>query len=296
MNLLSNGSVLIQDGDTTAGAQSQNVFTLSPQGDTGSFVNGVWAATGGLNNPRRFSTSAVLPDGRVFVIGGEYPSDGNTAEIYNPATGVWTLQDPFPKAKFGDDPIEVLSPDATHPDGQILCGYLSGPQTYLFNPTAPAGSQWTATGTKLYNDQSDEESWVKLPDGSILSYDVFSSMNGMFQAQRYVPSMNQWVDASNLDPTNKPSILSDKQGTSGPPFTGEGSELGPGFLLPNGNVIIFGANGNTAYYNPTTNLWSAGPKEPIQFLSTTQMVATDDPAAMLPNGDILICAVPPGQR
>ena len=53
---------------------------------------------------------------------------------------------------------------------KILAGYLSGPQTYLYNI---ASNTWTQTGTKKNNDRSDEEGWVKLPDDSILSYDVF---------------------------------------------------------------------------------------------------------------------------
>ena len=51
--------------------------------------------------------------------------------------------------------------------------------------------------------------------------DVFASAGSTFQAQRYIPSQDQWVDASTLDPTNPPSPLSSKN---------EGSELGPAFL------------------------------------------------------------------
>jgi hypothetical protein len=49
-----------------------------------------------MHEQRQFYSSAVLPDGRVFVIGGEHPKFSNTVEIYNPATGAWTTQDPIP--------------------------------------------------------------------------------------------------------------------------------------------------------------------------------------------------------
>ena len=295
MMLLSNGNVLVQNGSNPP--PSSSVYQLSPQTNTGSYVNGSWASTGSLNESRLFFTTAMLPDGRIFGIGGEYPSFSNTVEIYNPATGVWTYQDSIPTAdsKYGDDPIQVLPPDATHPDGQVLAGYYNSTTTYLFDPNAAAGSQWTTTTAgKLHGDQSDEEAWVRLKDGSILSYDVFASQGGTFQAQRYVPSSGTWVDASNLDPTNPPSVMSDPNTATSNPniFNGEGSEMGPGFLLPDGRVIYFGANGNTAYYSPTTGLWSAGPKEPK--VGTTQEVATDDPGAMLPNGDVLIALSPLG--
>jgi hypothetical protein len=238
-----------------------------------------------MNVGRLFFGTAVLPDGRVWAIGGEYTGRNrntfaNSAEIFSPTagsggTGTWTTTASFPQTQFGDDPVEVLSPT------QVLAGYIVGPQTYLYNPTT---NTWTQTGSKLRNDASDEETWVKLPDGSILSYDVFSSIStGVFHAQRYVPSSGTWVDASNLDPSNPPHILSDNN---------EGDELGPGLLLPNGKVFLLGANGYTAYYDPVADLWSAGPVLPTN--SGTQLVAADAPAAMMANGDVLMALSPLG--
>src|SRR5579862_2559899 len=52
MNLLGNGQVLIQDGGNPG--YSSSVFTLSPQNNTGSYVNGSWNATGSLHETRLF--------------------------------------------------------------------------------------------------------------------------------------------------------------------------------------------------------------------------------------------------
>src|SRR5258708_914780 len=51
MMLLSDGSVLVQNGlnSTGVGGQSASMFKLSPQANTGSYVNGVWSATGSMN-------------------------------------------------------------------------------------------------------------------------------------------------------------------------------------------------------------------------------------------------------
>ena len=381
MMLLSDGSLLIQDGSNIPPTAS--FFKLSPQANTGSYVNGSWSAGGTMNEARLFFATAMLPNGNVFAVGGEYPKFSNTAEVYNSTTNSWSYVDPAPTLstntdlngaitgasdaspitittsstqqlqngfqvtisgvggntaangtftvanvnstsfqlvgttgngtytsggswnsytpQYGDDPIEVL------PNGQILAGYFfasasNPPTTFLVNPSAAPGSQWTTTGNKLHSDQSDEEAWVKLPDGSILSYDVYSSAGGTFQAQRYIPSTGQWVDASTLSATNPPSILS----------TGnQGSELGPGFLQSNDKVIYFGANGNTAIYDIATDTWSAGPAEPQKNLTitpdakqnhytvtnggaATPLVGTDDPGAVLPNGHILISLSPLG--
>ncbi len=304
---------------------------------------------------RLFNTSALLPDGRLFTIGGEYTTPhpfSGTSEIFNPVTNTWTQTALIPTpatgvrfnsttitgasntspititavdttgltngekvtiggvlgntaangtwtiagltpttftltgstgngaytsggnfgvSQFGDDPIEVL------PNGTVLVGWFNGPQTYIYNPTTDT---WTQTGSKLRGDASDEETWLKLPDGSILSYDIFGSVNaGAFKAERYVPATGTWVDASNLDGSNPPSLLSDGPPAASPalPNPGylQGAELGPAFLLPNGNAMFFGGNGHTAIYNPTTNLWSAGPDMPTKPVSSTISGATN---------------------
>jgi hypothetical protein len=68
-------------------------------------------------------------------------------------------------------------------------------------------------------------------------------------------------------------------------------------LLPDGQAIFFGANGNTAYYSPATDTWSAGPAEPTIKIGSvkTQLVAADAPGAMLPDGDVLLALSPIGK-
>src|SRR5205807_9530000 len=127
-----------------------------------------------MHTGRLYFGSNVLPDGRVFLIGGEYSDPNtslnytNTGEIYDPVANTWTTIANFPQTRFGENSTEVL------PNGQVLAGYKFGAQTYIYDP---AKNSWTATGSKLRTDKSDEESWVKLPDDSILSYDIFSSIS-----------------------------------------------------------------------------------------------------------------------
>lgn len=158
-------------------------------------------------------------------------------------------------------------------DGTVLAGNLAGPQTYRYDP---ASNTWSADASLLNGDRSNEESWVKLSDGSILAYEIFGTAPQT--AQRFVPgatqAQDQWVSAGNV-----PVALA----------TAAGSELGSAFLLPDGRVFYIGATSNTALYTPPATLlgtgsWVAGPTIP------NSLGANDAPAAMMPNGKVLFAA------
>ncbi len=280
MMLLPNGKVIAEGGvagsnDTT----SRQWYELTPNAQ-GSYINGTWSQIASMHVPRLFFASNILPNGNVLVLGGEYagnssgPSQVNsstssgitpTGEIYDPATNQWTNITPSPTGYFGDDPTEVLD------DGTVLAGNLFAAQTYLYNPAADpalggAGPAWTpTTGSMLDGDRGDEENWVKLSNGNILAYSLWT---GTPEAQMYVQSSGTWVPAGTV-----PVSLSSSQ-----------YELGPAFLLPSGKVIQFGAAGNSAVYDPTTNTWAAGPNNPLGY------GMDDAPGAMMPNGDVLTIA------
>jgi hypothetical protein len=52
---------------------------------------GLFNNTGSMNNARQYHTASVLTNGKVLVAGG---SNGgtvlNSAELYDPSTGIWT--------------------------------------------------------------------------------------------------------------------------------------------------------------------------------------------------------------
>jgi Bacterial pre-peptidase C-terminal domain/Dockerin type I domain len=272
MMLLTDGRVMMQGAAT-----SKAWYALTPS-SAGSYISGTWSTLAPMGLERLYFGSNVLPNGNVFLVGGEYsgPSGAqnftNTGETYDSTANTWAPTATFPLANFGDDPTVLLA------NGSILAGNISGPETYFYNPTTNA---WSQAGTKLRGDASDEETWVKLPDGSILSYDIFASIStGVSTAQRYIPSQNTWVDAGTItDGSGQPLFLSSPS---------IGYELGPALLLPDGRVFQIGGTGATALYTPSTNSWSAGPSIPNAF------IAADAPAAILPNGHVVLAAAPFG--
>jgi hypothetical protein len=318
MELMTDGTVLVQGGQFDGSGTSNIWYKLTPDAN-GNYTDGAWSTAPAMTVQRRYFTSDVLQNGQLFVLGGEYSGPtgaqnwNNTGEIFDPqansGAGKWTSIKPFTNNsfkvnnKFGDDPSELLS------NGQILTGgggyynnvlQQGSAATYLYNS---ANNTWSAPIYKVTRggppspiyDSSDEETWLKLADGSILTYDIWSSWSdNQFEAERFVPAgtaaakklgvSNQWVDASPAPGApNQPSQL------SGPNVA---FEMGPAFLLPNGNAIFFGANGNTATYNPTSNTWSGG-SLPTDS-SGNQLVMADAPGAMMPNGKILLAATPIG--
>ena len=55
--------------------------------------------------------------------------------------------------------------------GKVLAGSLSTSKSWIYYI---ATNTWTQSGSKVYNDRSDEESWVRLPDGRVMTYTFVS--------------------------------------------------------------------------------------------------------------------------
>jgi hypothetical protein len=294
MMLLSNGDVMVQGGGdnasnawyllTPGNLTNTEILGVGPLGLTNlpDYENGTWSQLPSMNTSRLFYASNVLQNGNVFVAGGEYTipnsqtqTETNAAEIYNPTAPQTTSQAwtnipgvPTPSNSFGDLPTEVL------PNGTVLAGdHYGSPNTYIYNPTT---NLWSPGPSKLYSDSSAEESWVKLANNDILDYD----MNGTTPqvAQRYDPSLNQWIASGTV-----PVQLRTTNGSD---------EIGPGVLLPDGRAFYLGGSGYTAFYTlPSSSTapgsWQQGPNIPLGLTSA------DAPAAILPNGDVLFAASPP---
>src|SRR5579884_223802 len=119
MLLESDGTVLVHDepdNNTTGGTTAW--YKLTPD-SAGSYIDGTWSKIASMPagyTPLYFA-SAILPDGRMIVEGGEYIGEKavwtDKGAIYNPVSNTWAPVAPPPGWKnIGDAASEVL-PDGT---------------------------------------------------------------------------------------------------------------------------------------------------------------------------------------
>ena len=168
--LLTDGTVLVQD------AGVQDWWRLTPD-QNGSYMNGSWTQIASL--PTGYSplyhSSAVLPDGRLIIEGGEYnffvPSWTNLGAIYDPLLNTWTSVAPPPffggfsqrfSHTIGDAQSVVLF------DGTYTQANCCTREEALLDPKTLT---WTATGTGKF-DIHDEEGWTLLPNKQLLTVDA----------------------------------------------------------------------------------------------------------------------------
>jgi hypothetical protein len=279
-----------------------------------------------INSPVGFNfavtgTNTFTLGGTVGIVGSSTVNTGtcavsnaNTGEIFTPPTtstglGSWQNITSFPQNTFGDGSLELLD------DGTVLAGYRGNNVSYRYkpaldpalNPALPANSNpWPTDAAQppglsntgaSFNVTNAETTWNKLPDGSMLTYQLFAASGlgiagGLFSlatspqsGARLVfnadPAQDKWVPAGSV-----PVPL----GASG--GAGVVQENGPAFLLPDGRVFHPGSSGFTALYSPpalagnTTGTWVAGPVIP------NGMAPTDAPGVMMANGDVLFAVSP----
>ncbi len=271
MLLLTSGSVMVQNQTPSEGG-GRDWWLLTPNAK-GSYVHGSWRQVASLPTgygPLNFA-SAVLPDGRVVVEGGEYnfgkATFTNRGAIYQPLTNRWTPVAP-PKGTqwktIGDAPATVLA------NGTFMLGgsgnYTNRTQALL----DPRTLKWTITGTGKV-DANEEAQFTLLPNGRVLSVGLQFTPN---YAETYDPATGVWSHAGNI-----PVQLVLKR-----------DEIGPLVLRPNGTVFAVGGTPHTAVYDVATGRWSAGPTFPV--IAGKRPNNADGPAAVLPDGNVLVDASP----
>lgn len=97
----------------------------------------VWKFTGAMHFPRRQHNAVILPDGKVFIVGGSSGSGFDNSstpvlptEMWDPATGTFTVMASIAVYRGYHSTAILL------PDGRVLSagGNVGGPNAQLFSP------------------------------------------------------------------------------------------------------------------------------------------------------------------
>jgi hypothetical protein len=231
-----------------------------------------------MNAARNAHTATRLTDGRVLVVGG----GGNdnlalaSAELFDPATGTWTLTGSLGAPRFGhqaallaDGRVLVVGGDAGGPPPDF--GRTSSAEIY-----DPASGTWAPTGSMAITRGGHTA--TALADGTVLVAGGWgdrrgSDSTGWYEwpleiAEVYDPATGLWSTTGSLNAARYGHTAT---------------------RLANGDVLIAGGSddGDLMYtlytverYDPVLRTWSAVP-----HLNTNSILHT---ATLLPGGDVLV--------
>jgi Galactose oxidase, central domain len=284
-------------------------------------ASGTFTFTGSMHTARAFHTATLLQNGQVLVAGGfqrlcsVVGACSNTllaaAELYNPATGQWTVTGSMSTARY-EHTATLLA------NGEVLVtgglaegaeGTMSLASAELYNPST---GKWSATGSMTVARTLPGAALLKngevlvaggstysvcgtgcTSDEPIAAAELYNPSTGTFTA---TASMNLARDNTQLTLLQNGQALIVGNCGSAAPGDGDGctSELfsnghwsltnlafcgvtgNTAALLPNGDVVIdVGSLGQ--FYDPSTNVWKA-----------TQGAPPGGPLATLATGKVLL--------
>jgi hypothetical protein len=283
--------LLLTDGTVLAHLEPlnrQNWYKLTPD-INGSYVKGTWSQIASLPSGYSplFFGSAVLPDGRLVIEGGEFNNGQQNwttlGAVYDPLKDQWTsIQPPSGWTYIGDATAMVL------PDGTLMqvdcCD--TPPMAALLDAKTLT---WTPTGANKFDSYS-REGMTLLPNGKVLDVDTYIlqyQRNGK-NSEIYDPSSGAWSSIGN-------TIV--QLWNSAANCGGQGKsnhEIGAAVLRPDGTVFATGANscaaGHTGIYDTNSGTWTPGPDFP------NKLNIADGPAALETNGKVVMMASPGFQQ
>jgi hypothetical protein len=228
---LPDGRVLVVGGISDDGS-----FKDSPMAEIYDPGSDTWSVSGAMSEGRHHPGAALLPDGRVLVVGGRlsFVKELSNADIYDPQTATWTSVGPMTQG-YGEPTVTVL------PNGDVFVVGGGGSFSSRGDIFHPATGVWEETSSgviELYGHTA-----TLLPDGTVLVAGGTSS-GPVGTVQIYNPGTNTWSMTGSSEYEH---------------------QFGQAVLLPSGKVLLLGgyedSNSWTSVevYEPQTGTWSLGP-------------------------------------
>ena len=181
----------------------------------------------------------MLPNRQVLVTGGCGLSSLASAELYDPATGVWTTTGSMATARWQHTATLLRN-------GRVLVAGGGDGHGNSFSSAElydPATGVWTATGSMA--TARGGHTATLLPDGRVL---VAGGFNFLSSAELYDPATGMWTATGSM-----------ATGRSFPTAT----------LLPNGQVLVAGGDYAAVARNYTIRRLGCGPRLGAWRLNTS---------------------------
>lgn len=215
--LLPNGQVLVVGGLTNLG--------ITPGAELYDPATGLWTLVTSPEVNRAAHTATLLPNGKVLIVGGVVNSTGSnlaaSAELYDPASQVWTSAGEILTERFGHSAVLLQNGNVLIMGGERNTQPLSSAEIY-----DPVTGLWKRTGNMLI--PRSLFSAVTLTDGTVL---VQAGTTGSTIsectpstttcAEVYDPNLGLWLDAPRLH-----AVIANHTST----------------LLSNGQVLVVGGD------------------------------------------------------
>jgi N-acetylneuraminic acid mutarotase len=263
--LLSDGKVLVVGGEVGEYYDTNCLSSAELYDPTA----GTWSVTGSMSFARAHHTATLLSDGKVLVVGGysagysgiEDPiywrsaTSTNVAELYDPATGKWSVTDSMSIARANHTATLLAG-------GKVLVA--GGDDNEFLNRAEiynPATDTWNDTGSM--NAARTSHTATLLPGGKVLVAGGYDH-GYLISAELYDVTTGIWNITDNMSAARASHTAT---------------------LLPDGKVFVTGRYGyllpgSTEYYDPTTSKWNATEN---MFIARQNHTAT-----LLPDGKVLV--------
>ena len=243
--LLLDGKVLVVGGGDTHLTPRETAEVYDP-------ATGTWSATSSLSRARTAHTATLLTDGKVLVAGG-YGVRGSfgeiltTAEVYDPATGTWSVTGSLALARQGHTATLL-------PNGKVLvAGGIGSDNATVATAEVydPATGTWSVTGSLVsarykhtVSSGRDAHAAALLADGKVLAIGGERGRGSPATAEVYNPATGAW------SVTGSPAFARREHTAT---VLADGK-----FLVAGGLDMSMSRFLETAeVYNPATGTWSA---------------------------------------
>ncbi len=222
-------------------------------------TTGAWTTTEAMATPRVWHSATLLQSGKVLVAGGKngLSNQGSlaTAELYDPATAMWTATAPMHSGRANHTATLLAS-------GMVLVVGASTPNAELYDPIA---GTWTVITPPKFSHLAHTA--TLLQNGKVLVVGDGGFTLNTSSAELYDPIAGTWTQTGSITPARYDHTAT---------------------LLPDGRVLVAsGYDPNIAnnvvtanLYDPATGMWSA----------TNPMAGgrARANAVLLPNGKVLV--------